>query len=536
MADAQPMALQAHFPPTSRDAWLRAATQALRGRSLDSLTQRTLEGLVRAPLYDTPAPDDAPAPNDARIATESTLASPYLRDEAALNRRMVGWDIRVHLDAGTALEAGHVAAVETAGAARSVWITPATPQRPGVVLDSVSALTALVAQLDVAATPIAIDVGALAHPWLTSLVAAVEATGFGADDLTGALRTDIAGTFATEGALPCSLAGCYDDLAATFKDAETQAPWLHLVAASGLPAHDAGADAAWSLAFALTSALGTFRALAERGLSPTDVARRAELTLGTHSDQFLTIASLRAARLLWAKLLAGLGVTDADRHTFLHAVTGWTTTAAQAPWTNMLRGTEEAAAAAMAGADAITLTPFDAALGDSDAQARQIARNAQLILAREGHLGRVTDPAGGSAYVERLTDGVARLAWRHLQTIERAGGLIAALESGLVQQAIAATVAERTHRIVSGQQVLVGVNKFVQADEPVLIRPQPKPSSSPLAHPGRTERDRVGADAGPTCVPLRRYSDAAAWIVAQTHQADATGSRDAHGTTAEDRT
>lgn len=496
MADTQPIALDAHFSQADREAWQVAARKALRGKPLEGLTQRTLEGIVRKPLYDTPAHEDA--------AKQRFL--PVLRDARALDRRMVGWDIRVHIAGGNAAQAGQRAAEEVAGAARSVWLTPGTAERPGVALPDTAAVTALLGHVDLDTTPIAIDADAHALPWLQAMLEAARANGHATGDLTGAIRTDVAGTLAQTGTLPSSVDACFDDLADAHRLGETEAPWVHLVAASSLPIHDAGGDAALSLGFAIASGLTSVRALVARGVSIESVVARTELTVGTHADQFLTIASLRAMRLLWAKVLKAHGVSDAQM--FVHAVTGRTTTAVKAPWTNMLRGANEAAAAAMGSADAITLTPYDSAIGEPDALAQRIARNAQLILVREGHLARVADPAAGSVYVEELTDRLAREAWRHLQRIEAAGGVISALTSGLIQRAVAEGVGHRRAALSEGERVLVGVSKYQQVDEPTLTRPNAEKQPKTLGVHGR-------ADDAPSCTPLPSYTDETIWLGTQ---------------------
>ncbi|MCO4764462.1 MAG: hypothetical protein KC502_23325, partial [Myxococcales bacterium] len=436
---------------------------------------------------------------------EAASPSPLLRGHASLDRRMAGWDIRVPISAGSAQEAARIARIETEQAARSIWITPATTTTPGTHLSTAADWATLLSDIDLAVTPVVVDADARPGYWLDQVTAGAKAAGHPPEELVGAIRTDIAGTFARDGLLPGSAERCYDDLASAFERAPS--PSLHLVVASGLAPHDAGADAAWSLAFMLASAVSTFRELQARGIALPTIASRMELTLGAQADQFMTIAMTRASRLLWAKVLTALGVDAAAHPAFVHVVTGRTTTTTLAPWTNMLRGTNEAAAAAMGGADAITLTPFDAGLGASDDHARRVARNAQLILAREGHLARVADPAGGSAYVEHLTGQLARLAWGHLQQIEAAGGVFSALTEGVIQTAIAETVTKRHAQIAKRRRTLVGVSDYADPTESKLTRA----AAEVLPEAAASASDEATPAPSPTCTPLTAYADAAPW-------------------------
>jgi methylmalonyl-CoA mutase len=144
------------------------------------------------------------------------------------------------------------------------------------------------------------------------------------------------------------------------------------------------------------------------------------------------------------------------------------------PYVNLLRGTIATFSAAVGGAESITCLPFDTAVGLPDDFSRRMARNTQLVAAEESNIGRVADAAGGSWYVESLTDQLATQAWAAFQEVEAAGGMVAALESGLIAERIAATVAERTKRLASRKQPITGVSMFPMKDEqPVTAKARP---------------------------------------------------------------
>jgi methylmalonyl-CoA mutase len=206
-----------------------------------------------------------------------------------------------------------------------------------------------------------------------------------------------------------------------------------------------------------------------------------EFRYSASADQFTTIAALRAARRLWDRVGEVSGASAEVRGQRQHAVTSSVMTTRRDPWVNMLRTTVACFAAGVGGADVVTVQPFDAALGLPDAFSRRIARNTQNLLVEEGHLARVLDPAGGSWYVESLTDSLARAAWDWFTEIERAGGLAAALDSGLVAERIGAAWAERTERLAHRTDPITGVSEFPNLAEKL---PSREPSAEPVPSGG----------------------------------------------------
>lgn len=187
------------------------------------------------------------------------------------------------------------------------------------------------------------------------------------------------------------------------------------------PYHEAGASAAQELGCSLAGGVALLRELTSAGLSVEAALGQLEFRYAATADQFLTIAKLRAARRVWARVAEASGADAAAGAQLQHAVTSPVMMSRRDPWVNMLRTTVASLAAGVGGADAVTVLPFDHALGLPDGFARRIARNTSTILMEESHVGRVIDPAGGSWYVERLTDELAQAAWTWFQEIERAG-------------------------------------------------------------------------------------------------------------------
>jgi methylmalonyl-CoA mutase len=216
------------------------------------------------------------------------------------------------------------------------------------------------------------------------------------------------------------------------------------------------------------------RALADAGLSVDLAFAQVEFRLSATADQFATIAKLRAARQLWSRVAEVSGVQQdavagagAMRQ---HVVTSWSMLSRRDPWVNLLRGTVAAFGAGVGGAQSVTVLPFDAALGLPDSMARRLARNTSALLIEESHVGRVIDPAGGSWFIENLTQEVAEAAWALFTAMEGRGGFTADLASGNLASSLAKSAQERSVRIAHRRDPLTGVSEFPDVHETPLVR------------------------------------------------------------------
>jgi methylmalonyl-CoA mutase len=249
-------------------------------------------------------------------------------------------------------------------------------------------------------------------------------------------------------------------------------PQVRAVVVDGVPVHAAGGSDAQELGYVLSAGVAYLRALTAAGLGVDAAARLLELRVAATAEQFPTIAKLRALRRVWARLLEASGAAPGTAPV-VHAVASPTMYTRRDPYVNLLRGTVAGFAAGVGGADAVTVAPFDAALGSSTPFSRRIARNTQSLLVMEAHLARVIDPAGGSYFVESLTDGLARAAWGVFQELESAGGVLAALGSGLLADRVAAVRAGREQEEATRRAPVTGVSEFPDLHE------KPVPRSGP---------------------------------------------------------
>jgi methylmalonyl-CoA mutase len=256
---------------------------------------------------------------------------------------------------------------------------------------------------------------------------------------------------------------------------------VRAITVDGPAFHNLGANATWELAGSIAAAVSYLRTLTGSGLTVPAALRQVSFRLAADDDQFLAIAKVRALRRLWARVAEVLGEPDSGA-AVVHAETSLPMMTQRDPWVNMLRTTLAAFGAGVGGADTVLVFPFDVAInggfpGMATSFARRMARNIQLLLLEESHVGRILDPAGGSWFVEDLTDQLANQAWQHFQTVEQRGGFVDAGDYMTGQ--IAGIAARRTDDIAHRKTAITGVNEYPNITEPPL--PQSDSSYSPLA-------------------------------------------------------
>ncbi|MFJ8820008.1 methylmalonyl-CoA mutase family protein [Amycolatopsis thermoflava] len=457
------LALAAEFGTPRHEDWQRLVAGVLTksgvlpedfdGAPESLLTSKTYDGIEIQPLYTA---DDATAP------AGFPGLPPYVRGARAEGNVGTGWDVRVLPGGADAAETNKAILADLENGASSVWLRVGGDALP---LDALAdALNEV--YLDLA--PIVLDPGAdyeAAADALLGLLAEKkipdsEVTGtIGADPIALRARTGRPHDTAPAAALAARLSAKH--------------PKLRTLVVNALPYHEAGGSDAQELGAAIAAGVAYLRALTDAGLSVDAAADQLEFRFAATADQFLTIAKLRAARRLWARVCEVSGAT-AGRGMRQHAVTSPAMFTRRDPWVNMLRTTVACFAAGVGGADAVTVLPFDFAIGLPDTFSRRIARNTQSILLEESKLSGVIDPAGGSWYVENLTDALANAAWREFTEIERQGGIEAVLDSGALAARLAETWEARQKRLATRKDPITGVSEFPDLHEkPVERTPAP---------------------------------------------------------------
>ncbi|WP_420402469.1 methylmalonyl-CoA mutase subunit beta [Nisaea sp.] len=443
------MALAEEFPETSRDAWMAAVETALKGAPFEKvLTRQTYEGLRLQPIYTA---EDAPAGRAAPVAGGS--------------RTETGWDVRQMQAHGDPAEVAKAVRQDLERGATSVLLRIDRPGVEGVVIGSAEDLDRALEGIHLNMVPVALDAGAYALRAAALLNELWSRRGHGAGDVSGSFRIDPFGALAREGWLPGTLDASLAELGGIASRTAASHPNVRTVAVDTAPYYEAGANEVQDLAFSMATAIAYLRAMEAAGLEVAAAARQIEFSCALGVDVFQGIAKLRAARRLWARILEASGVDAAALPMMQHVVTAERAIAGRDVWVNMLRATVSTFAAGVGGADSLTVLPYDSAVGLPDGFARRIARNTQIILMEESGLHRVADPAGGSWYVERLSDEYASRAWELLQQIERDGGMAAALTSGTVAKLVADGWTERERNLARRKDELTGVSAFPNLQE-----------------------------------------------------------------------
>ncbi|MFF4580687.1 methylmalonyl-CoA mutase family protein [Streptomyces sp. NPDC001373] len=461
------LSLAAEFPDATHEQWQRLVEGVLRksgkevsGEAAEAALSTTLEdGLTTRPLYTAPSGADARADS-----TGFPGFAPFVRGGTPDGTSTSGWDVRQRIAGSDPVRVNEAALADLENGTTSLWLTVG---RAGVPVAGLGrALNGV--YLDLA--PVALDAGAEAAEAARALLALYTERGVAPEAARAALGIDPLGHEARTGE-------AQDTTPAVELAREAAASWpgVRALAVDALPYHEAGGSAAEELGLSLATGVAYLRTLTEGGLGTEAAFGQLEFRYAATADQFLTIAKLRAARRLWARVAEACGVPEAGAQR-QHAVTSPVMMTRRDPWVNMLRTTVASMAAGVGGADSVTVLPFDGELGLPDAFARRIARNTSTILLEESHLARVIDPAGGSYYVEQLTDELAHAAWEFFQTVERAGGLPAALRSGLVAERLAGTWAARSKKLATRREPITGVSEFPLLSEKPVVREAAPPA------------------------------------------------------------
>lgn len=422
------------FATPTLDQWRALAGKSAPDGRVERLAWRTADGLEVAPLHTA---EDAAAPLAARPAPAGDASRP--------------WDLRAPLTAPSPAEANAEALEHLSHGAASLLVRcdPAAPDRTAV--DSGDDLARVLDGVLLELAPVAVDAGlagAEAANWLAVLAK-------GAPEAPLAFHLDPLSAVARRGG---DAARPLNEAAQTAARHAPAYPRASLFMASGRFVHEAGGSEAQELGAMAASAVTYLRALADTGMAPAQALGRIVLGLSADAEYFTTIAKLRAARAIWSRLAAACG---ADVPARIEARSSRRMLARLDPPTNLLRLTAAGFGAGVGGADAVALDPFDQPLGPPSPLARRQLRNIQLVLMEESHLGRVADPAGGSWFLERLTQDLARAGWAVFQRLEAGGGLAAGLD-GLVDE-VARTHAAHEAALASGEAVMVGVNAWPDA-------------------------------------------------------------------------
>jgi len=431
------------FPTPSPADWKALADKALKDRPIESLLHLDADQLVVRPLYAAATgvePLFAPRPSEAEGRP---------------------WDLRTLVEGDDPQAVNAAVLVDLEGGAASVVLK-------GAVLADSEPLTRALDGVALELAAIGLDAGLDGPEAANALAVAAK----GSPRARLMFHMDPVSTFAETGEAPRALEEHLTLAANTAARHAGAYPEASFFLASGRVAHEAGGSIGQELAFAAANAVALVKAAVEAGMPAEQALRGTVLGVAVDQEYFDSLAKVRALRLMWRSLSRAFG---AETPAVIEARSSRRMLSARDPWPNLLRLTAAGFAGAVGGADAVVLDGFTRASGWPDAFARRQARNTQLVLMEEAHVGRVDDPAAGSWFLDQRTRELAEAGWSEFQKIEAEGGIVEALRGHVIQPRVARARQSLEAALAGGSAQIVGVTKFVDAEpRPAAVEPEPR--------------------------------------------------------------
>ncbi|AXE64453.1 methylmalonyl-CoA mutase [Hyphomonas sp. CACIAM 19H1] len=444
------------FPAATEAEWLSAVEKALKGKSADTLTRKTADGIGIKALYRES--DFAAATDPLGVPGEA----PYLRGPTAAPDKWRPWDIRQLFTHPSAEETNAEILRDLERGVSSVEIALDCTGQQGVQITTLEDFETALAGVRADYAGVALSHLNASGVTASALLALWAEKQENAADLAIDFNMDPLGALARSGKLSGGLEAAFERMAAVIAPLGQKFPKAGLIRIDATSVHEAGGSEAQELGALIASAIDTLRRLDGKA-DIAALSRRMSFAVALDANYGIGIAKLRAARRLWARCLEALGLPPAPMR--LQGVSSARMLTKYDPWTNMLRVTSAVFAGAAGGADIVTSRAFNEALGRPEELGRRIARNTQIIAMEESQLGRVADPTGGAWFTETLADDLAEAAWAEFQKIESEGGYGASLISGAFQSRVKAVRDARAKDIARRKIPLTGVSEYPLLDE-----------------------------------------------------------------------
>ncbi len=474
-----PTAAAPDFTPATLEQWLRAAARSAPGGDVAALNWTTPEGLVVKPLYT--------AADTAALPHTDTLPGfePFVRGPQATMYAVRPWTIRQYAGFSTAEDSNafYRKALAAGGQGVSVAFDLATHRgydsdhprvfgdvgKAGVAIDSVEDMKILFDGIPLDKVSVSMTMNGAVLPVLAGYVVAAEEQGVAQDKLSGTIQNDILKEFMVRNTYIYPPEPSMRIVGDIIEYTAKHMPRFNSISISGYHMQEAGANQALELAFTLADGKQYVKTALAKGLDVDDFAGRLSFFWAIGMNFYLEIAKMRAARLLWCRIMKGFGAQNPKSLMLrTHCQTSGWSLAEQDPYNNIVRTTIEAMAAVFGGTQSLHTNSFDEAIALPTEFSARIARNTQLIIQEETHITNVIDPWAGSYLMERLTQDMADKAWAIIEEVDALGGMTKAVDSGWAKLKIEASAAEKQARIDSGKDVIVGVNKYrLPKEEPV---------------------------------------------------------------------
>jgi methylmalonyl-CoA mutase len=464
------------FTPATLEQWAKAAAKSAPGGDLGAIKWVTPDGIEVKPLYT--------AQDLQGLPYTDTLPGfePYLRGPQATMYAARPWTIRQYAGFSTAEESNAFYRKGLAGGGQGVSVAfdLATHRgydsdhprvtgdvgKAGVAIDSVEDMKILFDGIPLDKVSVSMTMNGAVLPVLAGYIVAAEEQGVAQDKLSGTIQNDILKEFMVRNTYIYPPKPSMRIIGDIIEYTAKNMPKFNSISISGYHMQEAGANQALELAFTLADGKEYVKTALAKGLDVDEFAGRLSFFWAIGMNFYLEIAKMRAARLLWCRIMKEFKPKNAKSLMLrTHCQTsGWSLTE-QDPYNNVVRTTIEAMAAVFGGTQSLHTNSFDEAIALPSETSSRIARNTQLIIQEETHIPNVIDPWAGSYMMEKLTQDMADAAWKIIEEVEAMGGMVRAVDSGWAKLKIEAAAAEKQARIDSGKDVIVGVNKYRLAKE-----------------------------------------------------------------------
>jgi methylmalonyl-CoA mutase len=464
------------FTPATLEQWAKAAAKSAPGGDLNAIKWVTPDGIAVKPLYTAQDLKDLPY-TDTLPGFE-----PYVRGPQATMYAARPWTIRQYAGFSTAEESNAFYRKGLAGGGQGVSVAfdLATHRgydsdhprvtgdvgKAGVAIDSVEDMKILFDGIPLDKVSVSMTMNGAVLPVLAGYIVAAEEQGVSQDKLSGTIQNDILKEFMVRNTYIYPPKPSMRIIGDIIEYTARNMPKFNSISISGYHMQEAGANQALELAFTLADGKEYVKTALAKGLDVDEFAGRLSFFWAIGMNFYLEIAKMRAARLLWCRIMKGFNAKSPKSLMLrTHCQTsGWSLTE-QDPYNNVVRTTIEAMAAVFGGTQSLHTNSFDEAIALPSETSSRIARNTQLIIQEETHITNVIDPWAGSYMMEKLTQDMADAAWKIIEEVEAMGGMVRAVDSGWAKLKIEAAAAEKQARIDSGKDVIVGVNKYRLAKE-----------------------------------------------------------------------
>ena len=467
------------FKPSTLADWEQAASKSAPNGQVDALNWHTPDGITVKALY-TAADTEGLAHTDTLPGFE-----PYIRGPQATMYASRPWTIRQYAGFSTAQESNafYRKALASGGQGVSVAFDLATHRgydsdhprvtgdvgKAGVAIDTVEDMKILFDQIPLDKVSVSMTMNGAVLPVLAGYIVAGEEQGVSQAQLSGTIQNDILKEFMVRNTYIYPPKPSMKIIGDIIEYTSKSMPKFNSISISGYHMQEAGANQALELAFTLADGKEYVQTAMAKGLDVDDFAGRLSFFWAIGMNFYLEVAKMRAARLLWCRIMKDFGAKSPKSLMLrTHCQTsGWSLTE-QDPYNNVVRTTIEAMAAVFGGTQSLHTNSFDEAIALPTEFSSRIARNTQLIIQEETHITNVIDPWAGSYMMESLTNEMAEKAWAIIEEVKEMGGMTQAVDSGWAKLKIEAAAAEKQARIDSGQDVIVGVNKYkLKTEDPI---------------------------------------------------------------------